>query len=97
MNSFGGFSRWRNANFTFELPRQYADDFRFKIDNKPGIHFLGSYKYKEVKTGFFEQGKFDIVALNSPTERELLERLLKFTDDKTWEARIKKRIQELSK
>lgn len=97
MTSFGGYSRWRNANFSFELPMQYAESYRFKIDNKPGIYFLGSYKYKDVKTGFFQQGKFDFEAVNTPTERELLERLLKFTDDKTWEARIKSRIQELSK
>ncbi len=97
MNSFGGFSRWRNTNFSFELPQQYAENFRFKIDNKPGIYFMGSYKYKDVKTGFFEQGKFDFVAVKSPTERELLERLLKFTDSKTWEARIRKRLQELPK
>lgn len=95
MDSFGGFSRWRNANFTFELPQQYADKFRFKTDGKPGIYFLGSYKYKDVKTGFFEPGKFDFVAVKSPTERELLERLLKFTDSKIWEARIRKRLQEL--
>lgn len=97
MDSFGGFSSWRNANFTFSFPQQNMDEYRFKIDNKPGIHFIGSYKYKEVETGFFEQGKFDLVAVNSPTERELLERLLEFTEDKTWEARIRKRIKELSK
>ncbi len=96
-DSFGGFSRWRNANFTFELPRQYAEQLRFKLDGRPGIHFLGSYKYVDVKTGFFEQGRFDFVPAKSPTERELLERLLKFTDSKTWEARIRQRIAELSK
>lgn len=97
MISFGGFSRWRNTHFEFELPQQYAENYRFKIDGKPGIYFLGSFKYKDVKTGFFEPGKFDFVAVKSPTERELLERLLKFTDSKTWEARIKKRIEELPK
>lgn len=97
MDSFGGVNSWRRASFNFELPQQYAEGYRFKMDGRPGIHFLGSYKYKEVETGFFERGKFDFVPLKSPTERELLERLLKFTDSKTWELRIKKRIAELSK
>ena len=96
MDAFGGHSGWRNANYTFSFPRQYAEGGRFKIQ-KSGIYFLGSYKYKDVKTGIFEPGKFDFERVDSPTERELLERLLKFTESNAWKARINQRIAELSK
>ena len=66
---------------------------------KPGIYFLGSFKYKEVKTGFFEAGKFDIERVDSPTELELLNRLLKedWVKGSQWEARLRARIAELGK
>lgn len=96
MESFGGFSGWRNADYTFSLPRQ-ATEWRFRANGKPGLHFIGSYKYVEVKTGFFEAGKFEFQRVNSPTERELLERMLKFTESPTWKARIQQRIAELGK
>lgn len=97
MDSFGGHSGWRNVDFTFALPRQYAEKLRLKID-KPGIYYLGSYKYIKVKTGFFEADKFDFVPVKSPTEHELLERLLKdYTRGPDWDARIRKRMAEISK
>lgn len=96
VDAFGGHSGWKNANYTFSFPRQNADTGRFKI-TKPGLYYIGSFKYKEVKTGWFEQGKFDIEAVNSPSERELLERLLQTAESKPWQDRIRKRIQELSK
>lgn len=97
IDSFGGHSYLLRTDFSFELPKQYAEKLRFKVSSKPGIYFLGSYKYKDVKTGFFQQGKFDFVPVKSPTERELLERLLKFTKSKTWEARIKSHVAALPK
>lgn len=96
IDSFGGYSGWRKTNYTFSFPRQNADIGRFKIA-KPGLHFLGSYKFKKVKTGFFDPDKFDVELINSPSERELLERLLKTAESKPWQDRIRKRIQELSK
>lgn len=97
IDGFGGRSILRRTDYEFDLPKQYARKLRFKVGNKPAIYFMGSYKYKDVKTGFFEPGKFDFVATKSPSEKELLERLLKYTDSKIWEARIKHRIMELSK
>lgn len=78
----------------YNFPRQGAGESSVRI-TKPGIYFLGSYKYKRVKSGFFEQGKFGIERVNSPTEAELLRRILK--EDKelkgsVWEARIRQRL-----
>ena len=39
---------------------------------KPGLYFLGSHKYVEQK-----RGKFDMKSTKQPTEKELLQRLLK--------------------
>jgi hypothetical protein len=66
--------------------------------SKPGIYFLGSYKYKKVKTGFFQQGKFAIEKVSKPTEAELLKRILDEDDDikdSAWGARIRARLAQL--
>jgi hypothetical protein len=69
------------------------------VIRKPGVYFLGSFRYQEVKTGMFEAGKFDIERTDSPTELDLLNRLLKqdWVKGSQWEARIKARIAELHK
>lgn len=52
-------------------------DYRFSI-GKPGVHFIGAYDYKKIKTGFFKPKKFDFVkARKPPTRRQMLERILK--------------------
>ena len=47
---------------------------------KPGIYFLGAYKYKSVSTGMFEQSKFAIERVSSPSEGELLRVVGSFGD-----------------
>lgn len=66
---------------------------------KPGVYFMGSFRYAKVKTGFFEGGKFMIEKVQSPTESELLQRLQKedWVKGTQWEARIRNRLQELRK
>lgn len=52
--------------------------------NKPGLYFLGSFKFKRIKTeGLFQNDNFQLERVESPTEKELLELLLKrFQNDK---------------
>ncbi len=90
IDSFGA------GRFALLFPRQGVEIGRFKLD-KPGLRFIGSFKLKKESTGIFNPSKFELEPLSSPTERELLERLLKLAESKAWEAKIKKRIQELSK
>jgi hypothetical protein len=48
----------------------------------PGVYHMGSYKLKDVKTGFFEQGKFEVISAdNAPSKREMLEEILKDAQD----------------
>jgi hypothetical protein len=66
---------------------------------KPGIYFVGAFKYQKVKTGFFEQGQFAIMKINRPTEGELLKRILENDDIKksSWDAKIRARLAQLKK
>jgi len=80
----------------YTFPRQ-GNETALRI-TKPGIYFLGSYKYKSVKTGFFEQGKFKIEKINKPTEAELLKRLLEEDSDlkkSSWGDKIRARLSKL--
>jgi hypothetical protein len=65
---------------------------------KPGIYFLGSFKYKKAKSGMFEQGKFNIEKINKPTEAELLKRILDEDSeirDSAWGNKIRARLAQL--
>ena len=90
-----GSSFWK-GDYRYNFPRQGSEQaVRIK---QSGIYFLGSYKYKNVKTGFFEGGKFDIQRVDSPTEAELLQRILKEDGDikgSVWEEKIRRRLAQL--
>lgn len=83
----------------YNFPRQGGGDTTVRID-KPGIYFLGAYRYQKVKTGFFEGGKFAIEKVSSPTEAELLQKMLD-TDPElkssVWGDKIRQRLARLKK
>lgn len=87
----GFFAGEHNYNF----PRQ-GNSTAVKID-KPGIYFLGSFKYKAEKSGFFEPGKFSMERTSKPTEAELLARILDDSEEikaSPWADRIRARIRQ---
>ena len=70
-----------NTVYTYEFGRQGGDVASVRI-GEPGVYNFGSYALQEVKTGWFQQGKFDAVrAEGGPSEREMLEEILKEADD----------------
>ncbi len=91
-------SSFLHGDVVYQFPAYGKNESAVRIQ-KPGVYFLGSYRYKEVKTGFFEPNKFDLERADSPTELELLNRLLKqdWVKGSQWDARIRARITELSK
>lgn len=95
MSEFGG-SGFLAGDVRYQFPAYGKNETAIRIA-KPGVYFIGSYKYQKVKTGFFEAGKFDIERVGTPTERELLERLRKHKALKgtQWEARIDARLAQL--
>ena len=91
-------SSFLKGEYRYSFPRQGGEQ-GVRID-KPGIYFLGAYKYQNVRTGMFEQAKFDIARVKTPTEAELLQRMLD-TDPElkksVWADKIRQRIARLKK
>jgi hypothetical protein len=70
-----------NTIYKYSFGKQ-GDEVGAVVIKSPGVYHLGSYKLKNVKTGFFEQGKFDAVpAGDAPSRREMLEEILKGVQD----------------
>lgn len=90
--SFGGSSWWRNAQFSYNMPNFEKNDTAL-VMKKSGLYYLGAYKYK--KAGSFFNPKFEIDKLSSPTEKEMLAKLLPYSTGTQWEALIQKRLGEL--
>lgn len=84
-----------NTVYRYSFGKQ-GDDVGAVVIKSPGVYHLGSYNLKEVETGFFEQGKFDVVAAtNGPSKRELLEEILKDADEPVIVERIKRELAQL--
>jgi predicted small secreted protein len=94
LSSFYGSAFFR-GNHEYHFPRQ-GNVTAIKV-GKPGIYFLGSYKYTKVKTGFFEGAKFSIEKTDKPTEAELLTKILEDRDIKksAWAEKIQARLKQL--
>ena len=70
-----------NTIYEYSFGKQ-GDEVSALVIKRPGVYSLGAYKLTKVKTGFFEQGKFDVApAKDAPSKRELLEEILKNVED----------------
>jgi hypothetical protein len=97
LSSFGG-SGFFAGEHRYNFPRQ-GNQTALRV-TKPGIYFLGSFKYKKASSGVFEQGKFSIDKIAKPTEADLLRRILdEGTDIKTsvWNDKIRARLAQLKR
>ena len=95
LSALGG-SGFFKGQYQYNFPKQGSDQ-AVRVA-KPGIYYLGSYKYKKVKTGIFEADKFAIERVNSPNEAELLKRILDKDGDvkgSAWEPKIRARLAQL--
>jgi hypothetical protein len=95
LSRFGGSGFWAGEH-AYNFPRQ-GNQTALRID-KPGIYFLGSYKYKTAKSGMFEPGKFSMEKVGKPSEAELLKRVLAESDDipkSAWRDKIQARLKQL--
>ena len=80
----------------------HSIDYNMNIDDpvlirikKPGVHFMGSYKFIEVERGFFEDDQFTLKRIAKPTEKEVLARIVEFTKGTRWEPMLRKRLKRL--
>lgn len=85
-----------NTTYKYSFGKQ-GDEVGAVVIRSPGVYHLGSYRIKEVKTGMFEQGRFEVLpATDAPSRRELLEEILKETQDVPVMAeRIKRELAQL--
>lgn len=91
---FGGFSQWKNTDYTFQFQGQGKGEMDRVIDRQ-GLYFAGCYRYTRIKTGFFSPNKFDLEPIEGDCERETLERLARWSKDATWNRLISQRLSEL--
>jgi len=87
-----------NTDYSYEFGTRGRNETAIKID-KPGVYFMGAYKYIAVPTGWFQQDKFRMERTKTPTERELLTKVLAILQDDypayTWQiAMVKQRLAE---
>lgn len=76
VDSFGRYTTWwSNTSYTYEFGADGRNETAVRID-RPGVYFMGAYKYIDVATGWFEQGKFEMKRIKRPTEREILTKVL---------------------
>lgn len=90
---FGGGGGMFSSPHAYGIPRQNKS-MRLII-KKPGIYYMGAYKYKSVKTGFFEGGKFSIEKVKKPSEKEVLTRIIKFAKGSGWEKKLEAHMRRL--
>jgi hypothetical protein len=94
LDSLTGHSFFK-GDYSYNFPQQ-GNSAQLRI-TKPGIYYVGSFKYKEVKTGFFEAAKFGIQKVDQPKEAELLKRMLEIREIKesAWGNKIRARLAQL--
>ncbi len=90
--AFGGSSCWKNAAYDYNM-QDFSKNETALVFAKPGLYFMGSYKFK--KAGTFWKPAFEIDRTDSPAEKEVLQRMLPYSTDTQWEKMIKKRIERL--
>lgn len=88
-----------NTDYTYNFGTRGRNESAIKVD-KPGVYFMGAYKFIDVPTGWFQQDKFRMERTKTPTERELLTKVLAILQDDYPEyprqiAMVKQRLAEL--
>lgn len=64
-----------NTSFSYSFGRQ-GETAAVRVED-PGVYYVGGLKLADIKTGFFEAGKFDVQYTDEgPAERQMLEAML---------------------
>jgi hypothetical protein len=99
----GGIPLLTRSPYEYHFGTRGRNDTAVRIQ-KPGVYFLGAYKYIEHPGGLFKADKFEMKPITRPSERELLQRLITLLEsdgDLNIYARqinlAKKRLAELGK
>ena len=75
VETFSGRGGWFTNPHRYDFGTRGRNDTAVRIKT-PGIYFLGAYRYVPIKHGMFEQDEFQMQPIDSPSEKELLQRLV---------------------
>lgn len=76
VDTFGGTSGLFGGQIhEYNFGGQGRNDTAIRID-KPGVYFLGAYKYVHHDQGLLSPDKFSVQPIKSPSEKELLQRVI---------------------
>ena len=98
----GGIPLLTRREFVYNFGTRGRNGSAIRVQ-KPDIYFMGAFKYVDHPGGFFKADKFDMQATKQPTERELLQRLVKLLETNDYRdytrqlGLAKKRLAQLSK
>ncbi len=94
----GGFFAKGNLYSTYPLSfpvSRQSGLLRVKVE-KPGVYFLGSYKYVNVKGNRVATNYvYELERLRAPTEKEVLAQLLPTVKGTMWESRLSDHLRKL--
>lgn len=78
VDSFGRSTRfYSNTVYSYSFPSAGRNQTG-KIIKKPGVYFLGAYKYKVIDSGsLFKADKFQMIKSKKPSEKTILKKVLK--------------------
>ena len=105
VDEFGRNTRFlSNTRYIYNFGGKGRNKTARKI-KRPGVYFMGSYKYKEIDSGsFWKPDNFKMIKVKGPSEKVLLKRLLKIMQSdsdlsifKHQIKRMKKRLKQLNK
>jgi hypothetical protein len=90
-----GFSNARGDLYWFHYTKETVKEVLFTV-NPGDIQFMGSYEVLNAESNWFtKKGSFQFQLIDSPTEEELVVRLLERKQEDRWAARLETRADEL--
>jgi hypothetical protein len=99
----GGIPMLTSSPYRYNFGTRGRNDTAVRV-RRPGLYFMGVYRYVEHKGGFMETDRFEMKPAKAPSEKEVLQRLIKemesddelriYTRQLAW---AKKRVAELSR
>ena len=97
----GGIPLLTRSPYEYNFGTRGRNETAIRIQ-KPGVYFLGAYKYIDHSGGLFKADKFQMKPIKEPSEKELLQRLITLlesdSDTKMYTRQIawaKKRLADL--
>jgi hypothetical protein len=94
VSQMGGVGKFNASGWTYNINAEH--DRRFQLNTyKPGLHYIGSWKYIRTGKGLLKHKSFKLVPSKKMNEKAILEHLLTQATDPTWRKMISRRISKL--